>query len=429
MKKYLIGRLPEFILCTGISSAIVVNVCSGFILTDRFSGSFAAILVMAMLVQFVLILLACTRRSTILGIIGGAIAAIAVVIYAWKTEMFVDESANSVYIFLIVSIVSGLVVFLLGSTYPGCWILICVGIIVVAGTVFLQYPTTVWSYFLFFAGALTLAMHRRYSNCLKKVMIGRTAIFKHLIQALITVVIAGLIASGLFFAIVKPLNPPTMELKLIELLEQMDIFKVLGVSTTQIVYDNDLYSYYMDETMYDRDQEEEETETPTPTPEEEEQQNENEDTDEADQLAYDKLPFDWRILIVLLIILAAAALIAQLFIRRNLWHKKVSQLPARDAAANYYEFFLHRLKKVGLPIQDYQTTAEYAAENKIQLSVYATEDADFGELTRIYEKALYGRDAVTPEELGKFESFYNAFYKNVRKEIGNRRYFFKMWRM
>lgn len=436
MGQYLKNSIADFVLCTCMTLALVQAVCSGFVLTDALSGSVTAVLLFSAVLTFVLVLLSRSRAATWAGIAAAVLLAVAGLVYINLYRPFADETANSVFIFALVQIVTALLVWLLTRSRPGTVVLFLIGTILCAGAHFLQFPFPVWCLFLFLLAVSASFLCRVYTVSLQRADIvsgSRKAYFR---QTAVVSVAVLLLAGGVFFGIVRPLNPPTQDLKLITVLKSMRQLETLGISSTRIVLDPNLSSIEEpDEEETGSEDNEEESDSPegendVPQQSLTETMREN-FTSTVQQtwmaVRYDRHNFQWLWLLLLIPVVIAAAYFWR-FERRKRWRKRVRALSRENAVVNYYRFFLKRLGRLGLKRPANTTLREYAEINEAQLQPFEGETCRFAELTDIYESVLYGRHRVTDREYAAYEAFFDGFYSGLKKELGPVRYWLKAFR-
>lgn len=437
MGQYLKKSIADLVLCTCMTLALVQAVCSGFVLTDAFSGSVLAVLLLSAALTFVLVLLSRSRAATLAGIAAAVVLAVLILIYINLTHPFTDEAANSAFIFALVQIVTALLVWLLTRSRPGTVALFLLGTILCAGAYFLQFPVPVWCLFLFLLAAAASFLCRVYTVSAQKADIVSATGKAYHGQTAIVAVVAVLLASGVFFGVIRPLDPPTQDLKLLTVLRSMQSLEVLGVSSTRIVLEPDLESTEDPEDEETGNEENEQDESDSPQGEDDiPQQNLTETvrdnvTSTLQQawsaIRYDRHNFQWLWLLLLIPIAIAAAYFWR-FQRRKHWRRQVQALSRENAVVNYYRFFFKRLNRLGLKRSPNATLREYAAVNQVQLQPFEGEDHRFAELTDTYESVLYGRHRVTDREYAAYETFFDGFYPALKKELGPIRYWFQAFR-
>lgn len=419
----------EWLLYTCIAAAMTDAVCAGFLL-DRGPGVHVLpMFLLAGAASAVLMWIAGSRTRTRAGLIGGAALFLGVVIYMNVTHPLTNETENGTFIFFLVGIVVSILCFLLGRIRMGTIALFLIGLLIQSGSHFLQFPASAWSFLVFLASMAMFYLYRVYMHSLQQAELGNVGIEQYLIQSVAVCMAAVLLAGGIFAAVIRPLDPPTQELKLIRVFEQMEIFKVLGISTTLSVLDPNLGSEEDPDSVEDVENPGEEESDSI----EEQQQTEEDDSlrnrlqQQLSSIRYDWLiaGFKWLILLIPLLIAGAYGLRVKL--HRD-WLAKVKALPREDAVLNYYSFFYKRIQKAGLKKTDSSTLREYASDMEHALESFDHEEAAFGKLTDVYEKVLYGHSSVSQEELNLFEKYYDGFFGRLRHEIGTVKYYLTAFR-
>lgn len=435
MGYYIRSRAASWLLCVCLNASMTAAICSGFILSDGLSDNLLALFTISAVLQAVLVLLAYSRRIAIAGIAAGAALAAAVVFYIYTRRPLADETANSTFLFLLIELAAAILVFLLSRTRVGSAVLFLVGTLIQAGVQFLQFPAPLWGFLLFPAAALILFFYRTYTVSLLKADMGKVRTGAYLRQAVLVCLAALVAAGGVYFGVVRPLNPPTQELKLIRVLRSMPLLEVLGVSSTEIILDPDTASQEPPEEE-DLGGEEGQDENaglegwqPESQPPEigDVQTQLNDILQQLTAVRYDKdtLQLLWLLLLVPAAI--AGVFILRMALKRR-WHRRVQALPKTEAVLAYYQFFLSRLGKIGLKRTPAHTLREYAALTAVQLQAFNVGECTFGRLTAVYEKTLYGHCQVSEAEYQAFETFYGRFYRNLRREIGTGKYLLQIFR-
>lgn len=436
MGQYLKNSIADFVFCTCMTLALVQAVCSGFVLTDALSGSVIAVLLLSAVLTFVLVLLSRSRKTTWLGVAAAFVLAVIGLAYINLCDPFTDETSNSAFIFVLVQIVTAVLVWLLARTRPGTVVLFLAGTILCAGAHFLQFPIPMWSLFLFLFAVSGSFLCRVCIVSLQQADINSGSKRSYIGQTVIVAVVVMLLAGGAFFGIVRPLNPPTQDLKLITVLKSMQTLERLGISSTQIVLDPNLESIEEPESE-EKGNEENEDESDSPQGENDIPQPDLTDTirdsitsnvqQAWEAVRYDQHNFQWLWLLLLIPAAIAAAYIWR-FERRKRWRKRVRALSRENAVVNYYRYFLKRLGRLGLKRSANATLREYAEVNEVQFQPFERENCRFTMLTDIYESVLYGRHRVTEEEYAVYEAFFDGFYASLKKELGPVRYWLKAFR-
>lgn len=437
MIRYLKSRCAELLLCLVLSVSLASHINPGFVLAGPWEGN-PPVLWLVHAALLALLFLAAYRRGTaVAGILCGAAAAVVGIVRLQSAQVYADEAGKSQTIVLLVALCTALAVFLLTRTRAGTAVLLLAGCCLMAGSAFLQFPVQAGYFVAFAVCGVLLFLHRFAVWALLHAQGGGLPPVRQLVQNAILCLLAAALACGAFFAVIRPLNPPTQELKLVTRLRSMELLQVLGVYTTQEIYDD---------TLSGGDEPEDEVETNDPGGEDEALPPEQEEAPQtnlpeesgarewlqqlADAIRYPEKNDLWKWAVLALLVLCAAAspFVVRLLLRRR-WLARTRAVPREEGIQRFYSYFLRCLGYTDLPRTDSMTLTEYAAKTKTAFEPFAAGEATFARLTEIYASALYGKNAVSAEEYALFEEFYSGFRRQLRKEIGWPRYLLHLFRI
>jgi hypothetical protein len=378
MGRYLKNHIPDLLLCACMTLALARAVCSGFAPEELHGGLVAA-----------------------------------------------------------VAIITAILVWLLTRSRPGTAALFLLGSLLCAGAHFLQFPIPLWCLLLFEGAVCAQFLLRVCAVAVERSELVGLKRGAYLGQTALVTALALVLAGGIFFGVVRPLDPPTQELKLVTLLKSMEPLETLGVSSTRVVLDPALSSTAEPEEQETGDQADRQEEADSPQgesdlPDQSLTQSVRENLTSTVQQAwsavrYDGHAFQW-LWLLLLIPLAVAGAYLWRYQRRRRWRRQVQALSREDAVLNYYRFFLKRLGRLGLKRPPNATLREYAAHNAVQLQPFEGEGSTFAHLTGVYEGVLYGRRQVTDREYAAYEAFFEGFYPALRRELGPVGYWLRAFR-
>jgi hypothetical protein len=338
-----------------------------------------------------------------------------------------NETENSLFLYLLLEIVGSLVTFFLCRSRLGTLVLLLVGTLLISGAAFLQFPTPAWCILVFSLSCGAMLLYRVYLWGTKQAVLGKIRVRRYVRQLLLLVLCCGVLAGGIFYLVIRPLNPPTQELRLITQLQSMEILERLGVSSVKTVLDPTLSADVPPEdTEYDKETAQQETQEQEELLEAPETQPETEEA-AAEAVNYDlsKKSLLW---LLLLIPLGVILLFVGRVLYKRHWHKWVQALPGEEAVVQYYQGFQKRLGKIGLGRTEFHTLREYAEEIAYQMEAFQVGEITFAQLTGVYEAVIYGGAVPTEEELEQFGAFYGQFYKNLRREVGTVKYYLQVFR-
>lgn len=435
MKEFLRYRFWDWLLCGCIATGLVFPIFAGFVLEDSFSTSILWVALFMAVAMAVLVLFTYSRVTTIVGIVIGVALLLFVMVYVRGNGVFGDEAAeaaNSLFIALTVAALVAVLVYLACRTKPGIIVLFLAGNILICGSYFLQFDVHVWSFLLFTFCVFVMFWYRNYLSSLQQAQVGRIRLPRFMIQSLIICFAAILLAGAAWYGIIRPLEPPTQELKLIQQLKQITVVQKMGLYTTQKFLDPNLLSSADTDQTEEGTQEGEQNGTDesdnTEDGEHEKKEQQQQQPEEVQSVYYllSLLNIPW--ILVTVAVLIAAAFILRMLVRKN-WKKKVDLLSPEQQIIKYYTYFLTRLGRTGLGRPVNHTLYEYAADMDHSLQEFAVGEINFSKLTGLYVRCFYGKNIAEDYEAEYFRTFYAAFHKALRKEIGVFRYLINIFRI
>lgn len=421
MKEYTGKYLWDFILCVLISTGLSFNVFAGYEMIDPLSGNLPAAAGITIAVTALLFLAYYDRRTIIISIILEAAALIAVIVILQQMGVFSDTKPidGNPLLFWIIVISASVAVFWAARTRAGMVVLFLAGTIMTAAFDLLQFPVCKWGFFAFVCGLFILFLYRVYCISLKDSEKGKTAFGAYFSQSVIVGMAALVLASGVYYGIIKPMSPPTDQLKLTKKLISMDILKQIGVSSTRIIYSDD---------------------TVRTSPNENQQNNKGYNNSKKHNehkkngnIVHGKNPMKSRavtfpivfniiwIAAASIIIILVLAFIIKLLLRKK-WYSDLLKETKEDCAMELYNYFLKNIRKTGFRRPDDLTLLEYASDYKNELEDFTAGDANFMSLTQIYTRILYGCQKISEDEWELFTDFYKEFNRNMKNQMGNFKY-------
>ncbi len=436
MRDFLKLRVYDWILCAMLATGLVFHIFSGFVLEDTFSQRIPYVILFLLVAMAVMVLLTYTRITIIIGVVAGVALLLLVMVYTRTHQVFTDETsetANSLFIALTVTIIAAVLVYLACRSRPGIIALFLAGNIIICGAYFLQFPVQRWSFLLFEFAAVVMFLYRNHMVTLSQSQTGKVRVPRFMIQTVIVCLVAFVLSGTAYLGIVKPIEPPTRELKLIEELKQMSIVKKMGLYSVVELLDPSLQSSAEPNGTETGDPEEPTDQGEQGTGQDEggpdqSQKAPEQKQEETQSIFYNihfwYIPWFWIILAAII----AAVFTGRWFIKRR-WKTHVDEMPLADCIVNYYKYFLTRLSRLGYKKPANHTLYEYAADMDHTLETFTDGEASFANLTDIYVRTLYGRNDVSKEEAGLFQKFYDKFYSALRKEVGFWKYMIHFFRI
>lgn len=428
MRQYVRLHAWDFLLTVLIAIGMHLNTFSAFMIRESYMTNYLLVTVVTTLVMAVMFVIGYNKRNTIIGGAGWAVFLIGWIIYLRANDLInLEEGADeTIPAFWSIVIFGSALIYLLTRSRKILFGAAPVGLLFCAAFKFLEYPVSVLGLFILVIAVILEILYLVYKDSLLSADYGNYTIRHFLEQSIAIVTVVVMLSSGVFYGIVKPLDPPTRDLKLITKLLSFDILELLGVASTQEVKDPNQGDEDQDEEEPPEEKEEEKDD-------EENEQDEDENKQESDEkisaqtMSYNEKDYTVYWVTALIILLLATPFVIK-YVLRTRRRRRLNGLDANNQAAFVYDFFLDRLKKLGVGKADSQTILEYAEQQEAVLENFTAEDGTtFEEMTELYNYHLYSKLPVRPEDAKKFMAMYDSFYKNAKAFTGTWRYIRKFW--
>lgn len=368
-----------------------------------------------------------------------------------------DQEGNYFY-FAAVIVMCAYGCFLLTRSVPGC-VVWFVGIAFTCSAVQAFYRFDEYAFSIIACvAALVLVVYRNYMmGLLDAKTLGKMTRTSAFAASVVPVFACLFVALGVWFGVLMPLNPPTLNVKFFTeyLLPPVEEHK--GVAEQQPVFDFSLTTQNLSEgDRYTTDdleisQDANDTVNAQALREHYQAQQSQGNTgggtsggeqnalnpastdSEFDQQSYSS-QFLWWIVVALLALLAIAAIVAYFLLRRKRRRErfvKMLDAPPKDQVSNIYLFVQERLSRLGFKVPAGMTLAEFARNEERRLDVFTSETGvSFTAATEAYCKcSAYGREPVTQDDVACVAAWYDNLWRAARAYLGNIRYFFKSFRL
>lgn len=428
MRQYVRLHAWDFLLTVLIAIGMHLNTFSAFMIRESYMTNYLLVTVVTTLVMAVMFVIGYNKRNTIIGGAGWAVFLIGWIIYLRANDLInLEEGADeTIPAFWSIVIFGSALIYLLTRSRKILFGAAPIGLLFCAAFKFLEYPVSVPGLFILIIAIILEILYLVYKDSLLSADYGNYTIRHFLEQSIAIVTVVVMLSTGVFYGIVKPLDPPTRDLKLITKLLSFDILELLGVASTQEVKDPNQGDEDQDEEEPPEEKEEEKDD-------EENEQDEDENKQESDEkisaqtMSYNEKDYTVYWVTALIILLLATPFVIK-YVLRTRRRRRLNGLDANNQAAFVYDFFLDRLKKLGVGKADSQTILEYAEQQEAVLENFTAEDGTtFEEMTELYNYHLYSKLPVRPEDAKKFMAMYDSFYKNAKAFTGTWRYIRKFW--
>ena len=419
MAQYWKSSLWDAVLCAAASIGLALNVFAGYDTPDPRAGSPLMVGAVTVVCVALLFLAGYNRATTVAGIAAGVLAAAAAVWAVRSTGVLsgaatIDESPA---LFWIVTVATAAVTYLLGRSRLGLVLLTLAGCVMTAAFCFLEYPVSLPAFLLFLAAALVSLLLRVCRTGALRADRGSVRRGRYAVQSVVLVGLSLAMAGGIYAGIVRPLDPPTEELKLITTLQSFQLMEVLGISRRTEIQSPDLTTQQTeDETQSVQDELPDALPTAPvqlPDPDREEDLVQQEESVPAQAITYLQQRPVWAALIAAAVILALLAPFGIKALLRRRWEDRVRRTPPGEQGRLLYDEILRKLRLAGLRRPPGVTLREYVQGEQAAFAPVAGEGGDFLALTEDYQRVVYGCQPLDEREA---EAFWTA-YRNCRRAL------------
>ena len=427
MRQYIRLHAWDFLLTVLIAIGMHLNTFSAFMIRESYMTNYLLVAVVTTVVMAVMFVIGYSKRNAIIGGAGWAVFLIGWIIYLRSNDLInlEDGADETIPAFWSILLFGSALVYLLTRSRKILFGAAPVGLLFCAAFKFLEYPVSVPGLFLLIIAVILEVLYLVYKDSLLNADYGNYTLRHFIEQSIAIVTVVVMLSSGVFFGIVKPLDPPTRDLKLITKLMSFDILELLGIASTQEVKDPNPDEDEKDDDEPPEEQEEEQEDNNDDA--EENQQKESDETFSANTISLEKKKYTAYWVTALIILLLAAPFIIK-YVLRSRRRKRLNGLDASNQAAYVYDFFLKRLKRLDAGKPDSQTILEYAEQQSGILEQFTASDGTtFEEMTELYNYHLYSKEPVKPEDAKKLVAMYDSFYKNAKAFVGTWKYIRKFW--
>ena len=428
MRQYVRLHAWDFLLTVLIAIGMHLNTFSAFMIRESYMTNYLLVAVVTTLVMAVMFVIGYNKRNTIIGGAGWAVFLIGWIIYLRANDLInlEDGADETIPAFWSIVLFGSALIYLLTRSRKILFGAAPIGLLFCAAFKFLEYPVSVPGLFILIIAIILEILYLVYKDSLLTADYGNYTIRHFLEQSIAIVTVVVMLSSGVFYGIVKPLDPPTRDLKLITKLMSFDILELLGVASAQEVKDPNQGDEDQDEEEPPEEKEEEKDDEENEQDEEENKQ-ESDEKISAQTMSYNEKDYTVYWVTALIILLLAAPFVIK-YVLRSRRRRRLNGLDASNQAAFVYDFFLDRLKKLGVGKADSQTILEYAEQQEGVLENFTAEDGTtFEEMTELYNYHLYSKLPIKTEDAAKFVAMYDSFYKNAKAFVGTWRYIRKFW--
>ena len=425
-------------MCVAAASMLLLNTAQGFYVPDQMADSIPLAVAVCAVLMLLFFVGGYNKVSLVLLPVAAAAAAVlCFLLLRSKGVDIVDEqgSETAFYIYWFAFAVICIIVYICSRFRLGVALLLVAGSWTIAILQFMEFQVFMWAGMVFAGSCIVLFLLRQYREQAMHSSTARPAFRRFFLTALLAVCAAAVLSCGVFFAVIRPLDPPTLDLKFLEEYLAFNIIDHTGIADRYQVEDEEQYTDETDETL-DETQEIVEGEDPVSqdrdTPETQDAPNEDDEPQPAGQtplsaISYTATPLLWVVLwIVLILLVLALPPTLRLWLRRRRMRLFQAMEPTRQVG-ELYRFYLRKFRHVGWKKRSSETPLEFAARGGAGLERYLSGSCGLESLTDAYLRARYGGLAPTQEICAQCRAIYGLFLKNCRRLMGPVRYLLKFY--
>ncbi len=408
----------ELLCLTLAATCVAVCFSEGFEVPAEVSGRFAPAFAVCLALNAAAYAFSYSRRTAAAGFVALALGAALACALVW------GDGGGETSAYLVSVCVSDLLLFFLTRPFPGAVIAVPLGLVVIAGGSLLEYGSHPVLAGLFLFAATSVLLVRRYRASMLRNSTLRPNVGRH---ALVCALVCGMslaLATGVYWVLIEPFSPPSLELQLKTALQRLPLLEKLGVSSHIYLPDPDRASRTAsdEETIADLVTSEDESEAPVEAPDDEDEGMTFElpvlfDAQPvATAVTYISRDYTWAY-VCGGVLGSVALLFGGKAVRRRVRLRRVLGLPPRERVVAMYACVLRFLQVCGVPPVGSRTPFEYCRDNEAAARRFLGADA-LADLTGAFERAFYGGIEPAPDELARFEDLCRALPRLSRQALG-----------
>lgn len=427
LRNYIRDSFWEYVLCVLASAAVDYSFMHSVYIPDDLYGRFLPVLGLCAVWQVLLFIAAYNRRNVIIAL---SVCVAAGVLYGFGIASGQIEPEGTIALYYLMTFLFSGAVFLLTRTRPGAVVAAVLGTLVIAACQFLQYGEFGTALLIYLFASACLVIGRRYRVYALETHSGRPAVRQAAGASAVFCAVAIALSLLVFFAVVRPLDPPTRELKLLTRIESLEISHQLGISSHIYLQDPDKTTTQTND-----------DETLTNNPGTDEQQQNQPDTAPQDSSQPSPDVFDdgavgqdaatavrytardWRWLYALITVAAAvtAAILGKKWLRRRKLRRMMSG-GRTEQVVRMYNYLLRMLKFSGMPKQDGETVHEFNRKIHRRADALFRQKNAMSLMSGAFNAAVYGGREPSDAAYDMFVQCCTDFPVYFRRKFGRRRY-------
>ena len=434
VKRYLLHTLPEWFLSIVLLVSLDWNLVQSFDLPQTLCTDLVRMILVNIPVVTLLFTIFYSKRTLKIGIplsIAVGVTAILVSVQSGISLLESDNAdANTGLYYLVLILTAVFVCFLIrqpvGAAFLGVF-----GALSNAWFAVLKYPFSDLALLVFILSVSMLFLLAQYNRTMRSVSSVQNS-FRPMLAVITAVAVLTLAGgTGLYYAVVRPLNPPTQKIQIIERVLSLEVLDQIGISSEQVLVDENLKSNDTGEDEHaaedgDREQQEESSESERPQADQYGSSSQSETLRPAFELL--KEHHYLLILLIILVFLLISSVLARFLLRHRIWLKKIQKLEREEQVDRIYHHLRERLKVLSVSLPGGDTPNRYAYRIRRQTRILDSSGVTWRQLSRTFSRLCYGQKPVSDREYQSFIQYYETFWKGARKMCGVR-FLWKQFRL
>lgn len=413
--KYMRLSMPEAMLCLLTSTALCICILDGFVWSEKLLDPFVPVILAGAIITILGCAFSFRRKTIVMGVL------LLCVFIAGGIAVLSAGTTGEYGLFCALICLTPVCVFLLSRTRIGTALLFAGGVLVITGSTFLEYGNRPACLIIFLVAGACLLVSRLYRIGMLHASTFAPKTARMALLGLVLCIMAAVLSAGVYFSVVKPLEPPTQELKLITELKKLPLLEKLGVASTIHIIDHEQYAAAKEEEKLMSDTQDDEQ--PDISDKEEEREAEEDSVSStvekpgrADAVSYEFKVYIWLYIAAGLIVVILAAVGGKLLCRRRRFVKLLKR-PQAEQVVQMYLYFIDLMVRCGLPPVASSTPVEYCDRIGRRADRFFSGQDDFHRITQVFERVYYGAEEPSPEEYDLFLRAYRAFPSKCAKSV------------
>ena len=434
VKRYIFHTLPEWFFCIVLLVSLDWNLVQSFDLPQTLCADLPRIILVNIAAVTVLFATGFSKRTLKMGIpllIAAGVIAILICTQSGVSLLESNDADANEGLFYLVLIVTALIVCPLVRRSEGAVFLGIFGSLANGWFAVLKYPFSDLALVGFLLSVMILYLLARYNGTMRRVSSVKSS-FRPMFAVIMSVAVLALASgAGLYYAIVRPLNPPTQKIQVIERVLSLEVLDQIGISKEQILVDENLASDNTNEDMHaaeEGDQEQEEEESSGS--ERPQADHYGSSGSEMPAPAFELLKEHHYLLIslIVLILMGIITIITRFLLRHQLWLKRIQKLERDEQVDQIYHHLRERLPVLSVSSPGGDTPNRYAYRIRHQTRILDAPGASWRQLSNTFSKLCYGQKPVSDREYKYYIQYFRTFWKGARKMCGVR-FLWKQFRL